>query len=388
MMNFSFKKFLPKIMDDTLWGELIEVWQSIYQDIKDDVVFKIFNQYDLDNVREQDLIDLSKMFGWNLLYLTGYTSTFEFLKKEVELIIPRLVTKSTPFSFILTGVPFNLISNGYSVIYNEDEEIYIGDETLTGTSIVGTVNLDREDQGFIYERSIIGLDRGLTLDATPTLKSDAMYKVSVDPPPYLSQTTLDAVEFPKLDGSLLLYSLTRNFIFSYTHKFIENSNEFMSINTQRVLMNDIDQIKKVTNRCYYEPYLHINLNGDKTQTDKIWTDYQGNHLYTQKSILINGNLSQLKTIRLGNSKHNIIDTSITDVNNFIYEWDFNLTNIIIQEPNHYIFRFNMNEMQKLSPFTEICIINESDEIVMYSEFPKVQWHPNMYCNLKFELRII
>jgi hypothetical protein len=230
-MNFSFKKFLPKIMNDTLWGELIEVWQSIYQDIKDDVVFKIFNQYDLDNIGEQDLIDLSKMFGWDLLYLTGYTSTFEFLKKEVELIIPRLVTKSTPFSFILTGVPFNLISNGYSVIYNEDEKIYIGDETLTGTSIVGTVNLDREDQGFIYERSITGLDRGLTLDATPTLKSDKMYKVSVDPPPYLSQTTLDAVEFPKLDGSLLLYSLTRNFIFSYTHKFIENSNEFMSINT-------------------------------------------------------------------------------------------------------------------------------------------------------------
>jgi hypothetical protein len=102
MMNFSFKKFLPKIMNDTLWGELIEVWQSIYQDIKDDVVFKIFNQYDLDNIGEQDLIDLSKMFGWDLLYLTGYTSTFEFLKKEVELIIPRLVTKSTPFSFILT----------------------------------------------------------------------------------------------------------------------------------------------------------------------------------------------------------------------------------------------------------------------------------------------
>ncbi len=388
MMNFSFKKFLPKIMNDTLWGELIEVWQSIYQDIKDDVVFKIFNQYDLDNIGEQDLIDLSKMFGWDLLYLTGYTSTFEFLKKEVELIIPRLVTKSTPFSFILTGVPFNLISNGYSVIYNEDEKIYIGDETLTGTSIVGTVNLDREDQGFIYERSITGLDRGLTLDATPTLKSDEMYKVSVDPPPYLSQTTLDAVEFPKLDGSLLLYSLTRNFIFSYTHKFIENSNEFMSINTQRVLMNDIDQIKKVTNRCYYEPYLHINLKSDKTQTDKVWTDYQGNTLYTQKSILITDNLSQLRTIRFGNSKHNTIDTSITDVDNFIYEWNFDLTNIIIQEPNHYIFRFNMNEMQKLSPFTEICILNESDEIIMYSEFPKVQWHPNMYCNLKFELKII
>jgi hypothetical protein len=48
----------------------------------------------------------------------------------------------------------------------------------------------------------------------------------------------------------------------------------------------------------------------------------------------------------------------------------------------------MNEMQKLSPFTEICILNESDEIIMYSEFPKVQWHPNMYCNLKFELKII
>ena len=49
-MNFSFKKFIPKVMQETKWGSLTEVWQSIYVDIKNDKIKAIFNQYDFDNI--------------------------------------------------------------------------------------------------------------------------------------------------------------------------------------------------------------------------------------------------------------------------------------------------------------------------------------------------
>ena len=42
-------------MQETKWGSLTEVWQSIYVDIKNDKIRAIFNQYDFDNITEQEL---------------------------------------------------------------------------------------------------------------------------------------------------------------------------------------------------------------------------------------------------------------------------------------------------------------------------------------------
>ena len=124
--------------------------------------------------------------------------------------------------------------------------------------------------------------------------------------------------------------MTINIIFNYTHKFAENETEFRSENTLRVLWNDINQVKRSTDRCYFEPYLHFDLNSDNTQTDKVWTDYEGNTLYTQKSIFMLTEFDSWDRIRFGNGKHSTIDLSITDV--FI-RTSIRIPDLLIKLPN-------------------------------------------------------
>ena len=387
-MNFSFKKFLPEVMRDNKWGELAEVWQSFYSDFKEDKIRPILDQYDPDKMSRNELIALARMFGFDLKTLTGYTETLDFLTKEVLFIIPRLKLKTIPQCYVLQGIPFNLISNGYSVIYDNNVGRFIGDETLIGDSIYGTTTLDREDRNYTYLGSLVNLDGNVFLDNTPITQTDNLYQVSIGASTLKDPSFLDFVEFPTLDGSDLLYSLTRNFIYNYEHKFVENANEFMSLNTLSVLYNDLKQFKRTTDRVYFEPYLKVTLNADKSVTDKQFTDYLGNHLTTQKSILIKDNFQNWSTIRFGTGSHTVIDNTITDVNIFSFEWDYiNNTNKITETLTNYNFRTLITEMQKIGQFTELAVIDTGGDCVLYSTFPKIQFDSIMYCSLKFDFKI-
>ncbi|HRT03760.1 MAG TPA: hypothetical protein P5513_07465, partial [Candidatus Diapherotrites archaeon] len=106
MSEIQFKKYLPSIMQQTRWGTLIDVWQEIvYNNIKTNIVEKIINQYDIDLMDETDIQGLFQYFGYNCLTLTGYTETFDFIKKELFTLVPRIQKKSTQDYFILQGIP-------------------------------------------------------------------------------------------------------------------------------------------------------------------------------------------------------------------------------------------------------------------------------------------
>jgi len=388
-MNFSFKRFIPKAMQDTKWGSLTEVWQSIYTDIRDDKVKAIFNQYDFDNATEQELRDLAVMLGYNLRTLNGYTSTLDFIKKELLFLIPRLKSKTTPSCYQIQGIPFNLISNGYSVVYDTIYDVYIGDETLLGSSQAGTTHLDREDRGYTYRGSLVRLDAYISLDYTPPFALDTTERVSTGTYSELNPSYLDFVEFPSLDGSAILFSLTRNMIFNYTHKFIESATEFQSLETLKVLKNDIDQFKRVTDRCYYEPYLQIELNSNNTVTNKTWTDYQGLTPTLQKSVLTSTDFTNMKYINFGSGTHSIIHSGITDVHDFIFQISYTSgVSKITEELDHLNFRTLIKEQQHFSGFTEVAILDSFSGCLLYSTFPKVQWDNSTYSNIKFDFQII
>ena len=213
----SFKRLLPKTMQDTKWGSLAEVWQSIWSDTKTDKAKLIFDQYDYESISDDDLKDLAIMFGFNLKSYTGYTSSSYYLKKQLETLVQRIKYKTTPICYQYQGIPYTLISNGYSVIYDDTTQLYSVDEALIGSAYLGTTTLDREDPGNQYYVSIINCDSDLTTDSTPTYYSDTMQIVLIPPAEILDEAYLDVYYFPTLDGSTYLYSLTRNFVFDYIH---------------------------------------------------------------------------------------------------------------------------------------------------------------------------
>ena len=63
----------------------------------------------------------------------------------------------------------------------------------------------------------------------------------------------------------------------------------MSLETLKVLKNDIDQIHKATEVIYYTPILEIPINLNKTPKTKTYTSYDLSLTANQNSLLV-GNL--------------------------------------------------------------------------------------------------
>jgi hypothetical protein len=346
-MNFSFKSFLPKIMRETRWGELIEVWQSVYSDIRADKVNPIFTQYDLDNISESDIKDLAVMLGYTLKSYSGYTSEYNYLIKELRIIVSKIKNKNTPTSYILMGIPFNLISNAYSMFATPITENTGTATSGTVTTLVDSAKLWGVNDWVGYKVKIVdGTGTGsalipilsndatsITVSSWPVSTPDATseYEIvqkfgvnessrslvyygtthldrgdldsQIGKSYILTDTTLDSFEFESLDRAEVLFNLTRNICFSYIHKYTENTLEFMGLNTVKALLNDVNQNKRLTDRIYFEPTLTIEFNGDRTVYDKQWTDFQGTNTFLQKNLLVRNNFSSWSTIRFGNGSY-------------------------------------------------------------------------------------
>lgn len=401
----SFKRLLPKTMQDTRWGSLTEVWQSIWNDIKIDKIKLIVNQYDPSEISSDDLKDLAVMFGYNLTSLEGYTETEFYLKKQLETLVNRIKSKSTPLYYQYQGIPYNLLSNGYTVVYDNITGKYIVDETLLGISHYGTIILDREDPGNQYYINVVTADMGLLADSTPLYYSDTAEIVIFPTGDILDPTTLDAFDFPFLDGGMYLYNLSRNFVYDYKHNFVENESEFLSLNTLTALHNDINQFKKITDRCYFEPNLFFDFEGRGVVTDVVWTDFSGGSSVTQKNILMRDSFENWSQIRIGNGSHSIIDESIQDVSSFVQRFTRSgdvviltdnsgevICRTLISEGNiYYPDSYSGStriDGQYFSGFTEISVWDNASGCILYSTFPKIQWEPTMYSNIKFNFQII
>jgi len=388
MAEIQFKKYLPSIMQQTRWGTLIDVWQEIvYNNIKTNIVEKIINQYDIDLMDETDIQGLFQYFGYNCLTLTGYTETFDFIKKELFTLVPRIQKKSTQDYFILQGIPFNLISNAYNLYYDTVNNNYIPNLTNEYSVIYGTEVLDREHY-YLFLDYIFKTDQNNIVDFDPIIQTDNVYAVEQYQPIQLSETYLDEYDFNQLDSLLYITQITKNILFTYYHKYIENENEFLSENTLKSLVNDINQFKKLTDRIYYTPELQISINQNKELTIQPLYNYQLQKISSIKSILISDDLNSPLLIRFGKGAHTTIDTSITDVFDFYFEKSIeNDCFIIEQENNTLSFILKIEELQHFDYITEFILINKSNNAMVYATFPKIQWLDNMYSSIKIIINV-
>ena len=388
MAEIQFKKYLPSIMQQTRWGTLIDVWQEIvYNNIKTNIVEKIINQYDIDLMDETDIQGLFQYFGYNCLTLTGYTETFDFIKKELFTLVPRIQKKSTQDYFILQGIPFNLISNAYNLYYDTINNNYIPNLTNEYSVIYGTEVLDREHY-YLFLDYIFKTDQNNIVDFDPIIQTDNVYAIEQYQPIQLSETYLDEYDFSQLDSLLYITQITKNILFIYYHKYVENENEFLSENTLKSLVNDINQFKKLTDRIYYTPELQISINQNKELTIQPLYNYQLQKISSIKSILISDDLNSPLRIRFGKGAHTTIDTSITDVFDFYFEKSIeNDCFIIEQENNTLSFILKIEELQHFDYITEFILINKSNNAMVYATFPKIQWLDNMYSSIKIIINV-
>lgn len=400
MSNVDYKRLLPKKMRDTRWGEFIEVFQEEIEQINSEKIRPIFDQFDLEKATKQELIDYCNYYGYDVLNLEGLTSTREYLKKQVLSVIPKIIYKTTYKVFPYVGLPYGLTTTGHNTIYNfgnntiitlesiEEAQDYISDPVTT---------LDWGSPNIVYYLDLYTLDyidpltgeTDFTLDDFPISTLNEQNPVYIDPNPNPNMdTTLDDPLIPILDMELALSMISRIFVISYKPNFVENSFEFLSEDSMKSLASDTEKIKRATDFVYYESHVPIRLNSDKSVTTKTWKNFEGVETANQESILISNDLSQLGSIRLGNSSHNVLHSGITDVKSFTQEFQYSGCVWHNQTESYLYGRPLIKENQHFDPITEIALMDVNSGCMAYSKFPKISWREDLNANIKFDIQLI
>ena len=418
-MNLSFRKLLPQKMRNTRWGELLDVVQDLWVQLKREKVSPIFNQFDISKATREEKIEIAKTFGFHLLTFDGYTETDYFLNKEIQTIVPRIKYKNAIPSYTYTGYVFDLLTNLYAISATNTgwlttsklSTIYSPETQIT----YATTELDQEGDNLLYFVDLLPWDLDcegsydFELDSgNDMLTLDTQFEFYDDPKETgKDATTLDSEDFISLDpatgeetggGESVVTQITRNLNFNYKHKFVENENEFMSLNTLKVLKNDIDQIHKVTEVIYYTPKLEIDVKKDLTPVTQTYSNYNVSLTANQYNLLMGEGIENLLYLEFGTGTQSISGT-ITGVNNFAYRYPDYISGVIPASGiiNYFdatnnsgviAFDFNIDERNRFTEFTEVAMYNKQSGLVLYSTFPKVQWDENMYNNVQFEIKYV
>jgi len=424
-MAVQFKKLLPTIMRNTRWGELVEVVQNVDTQLRTDVIQPIYNQFTITNSTSEELIRLGKMLGFNILSFNDtYTSTLDYLRKEVSTIVPRIKHKNAKKSYQYTSYVFGLYNELYPMMYNGAGDFIGRLSTLFDPASqikYAVIITDQEGDNVYYDQVIpnwtldsdlFSLDNGLILDYSITIYGDpkqtGLEESFTDSNDTL-ETDADISTVNNIPTGAIITQLTRNILYCYNHKYLENSSEWLSLYSLKALQNDINQIHKATEVIYYEPWLQLETNSVSGVTsNQVYYNYDFSISGVINSVLTGANLQNASYIQFGTGNYfesiSGIPYNISGVQSISYcipsgvilgvsycnlpsgvgGWSLydNATS------SHLDFDFVISEHNKFTQFTELAVLNSTSGCVYYASFPKVQWSPYMNNNIRIEINLV
>jgi len=387
-MSVSYKKLLPKVMQTTRWGDLIDVVQSIWVDIKTEKIDKIIDQYDFNKMDETDVINLCQELGYPIKYFTGYTSELYYFKRQAETISLRIKSRNSRSSYWYTNYVYNLYGDVFPLISDSAFKMLpiLDWWTLTSEAIINIDTLDPESPNILYYLATLSDNNSLADFGT---FADTYIEISANPRNTgIVAQYLDDSLLPNLDGTT---SSTRHLLLSYSFLTIENTSEFLSLETLQALYNDNRINKKQVEILYYEPKLKINIKMDQSVVTDTFKNYNETLTATQKNIYITGTRYTAYRVRFGNSAHSVIDTSITDVASYIAGSELLITidcSMAVDTTLQFEFRRIITEKCKLWNFSELSVINNTGDCMLYSCFPMINFYKEMNANICVQVNII
>ena len=363
-MGISYKSLLPKQMQSTRWGQFIDAFQSIIDDVVLNIVTPIKTRFIYNLMTQDQIVDMCAKLGFKITYKDGYTVTSNYFLKELLTIVPRIYSKTTKTGYKYIFKIFNLNADVYPIFYTFNNNKY---------------TFQVQDNYWNESVGIAGTYR--TLDESPPLTLDS------------TLVTLDS-------NSTSAIIPLRHFVISYINNFIEDITQFLSINTQKAFYNDVQYMKRSTEIPYFEPIIKLSCPSGSLNipTGVVWTDYQLNKYTNQTQVLFKNNLSGITSIQLGNSGFVNANNATGGVQSLKYTITNNTSGMqYITTPNANIFKARKLVTEKFKfldntssqlYFTEMAVIGGSGQCIAYTTFPKIQWYPYMYQSLKFDISII
>jgi len=387
-MILNYKNLLPKVMQDTRWGQFAEAYQSLTDTLKEEKIYPILDQYDIEKMSTTEMQYIADMFGFPLSVYTGYSSTEDYLKKELLTIVKRILTKTTRKSYKYTFYIFNLLGDVYPLILTDSTALIVYDTWWRDNENPGTTNiLDAADDNILYylmyvtDTNFNKLDNSLTTDMSTIVYDSDQYSG------FDTDGTLDMSDVAggvTLNPTTFLDDVLREIIVSYKFMFAESATEFLSEYTLKAFHNDINFIKKKTEEIIFEPCLVINAYDDFTVRETNYTNYLYVNIAKQTSICkSDATLSTISKIRFGTGGHITVNNSITDVQNY----SFQLTSSQFEIISGTTYRKILYQRCTMSNFSEIAIWNSSNICILYSKFPMIYFQEKKYHNIKLEFVI-
>lgn len=320
--------------------DIVSVYQSyLYNDVKpkiDSFITRIEG-----NISDEDAKLILYDFGFELSLGNGYTNTSKYIQRELKTILKRLKTKGAEISYHYIFYIFDLMGAVYPLIYKPDGTL----EPYLNYLISPETN-----------DPPLFLDTGRILDE-----------------PY------EGDPYWTLDYGSFINSLTRHLLISYTPRFIENANEFISSDTSLAFFNDVFQNKREVEIPHFEFRLYSNASLANIDTIKTWNSYDNSISADQHSIKIlgTGDFTTAATIQFGSGSITPATNSITGVQTLIQSYPINTFKIKLKDANHLYFKHRLQGNTKFFDYREIAILDGSGNCIYYTTFPWVRYYNQM-----------
>jgi hypothetical protein len=422
-MKVQFKKLLPQIMRDTRWGDLIDVYQNMTSTLRDDLISPIFDQYTIEGTLAEK-IKIGAMLGFTILtFPDTYTATEEYINRQIATIVKRINTKNSKNSYRYTGSIYNLYIEVYPIFYSTSGNLSGKLNTLCDYSSqiqYSVLYTDQEGDNIYYNKDVVNWDTDTDLITTLDMSGYLDETTTIYGTPQatgLSEAYTDTEASYETDATAsssdsqtgnAITQITRNILFCYYHNFLENENEWLSVYSLKALKNDINQIHRITEMVYYEPWLQFETSATlETLTNKTYYNYDFSVSGQIHSILKGSSLLEAQYIQFGTGSHysdiSGIPVNVSGVQSLAYCIPSGVVSGVTYlnlpsgvagwslfdtaTPHHLDFDMILSEKNKFTEFTELALLDETSGCIYYATFPKIQWAPNMYNNIRIKINL-
>ena len=382
-IKVDFKKLLPASMKETRWGEWVEAYQDLLSDFKQEKVDILIDRFNSDLMTSDQFKIIAAKFGWNLSSYDGWANELEYFKRQFLLIVDRILFKTTRRAYLDEFYIYNLYGDVYPLL-QEDVDLVpyeLWHESGENNEVIDI--LDSGDDNILYYQPYT-FDGLFEFDGPNTF--DTVYPIYGNPRESgLVDGFLDTPAIMRmLDEEEFLSYLIRQFIIQFKYNLVENSSEFLSTNTMLALYNDVQQIKRLTEKEYYEPRLNIRYT-DSGLTSTSYDDFDRNEDIAQmQTICDSGSLfNELFEVQFGDGAHSTFDLlTISGVSSYLST--VTSGNLITEQTDDtWYVRKKLYENDTFEDFTEIALLY-SGQCFLYSTFPAVRYPTGARANISFD----
>lgn len=383
-IKVDFKKYLPSSMRDTRWGEWIEAFQDLTSDFKQEKIDILIDRFNSDLMTDEHFQTLCSKFGWNLSVYEGWSNQSDYFKRQFLTLTDRILFKTTRRAYLDEFYIYNLYGDVFPLIEQDDGTLLPYETWQEFSELPNVVNiLDSADDNILYYQYYT-VDGQFKIDQEQT--SDMYFNIYDNiQESGLNEAWLDTPSTIRtLDEESILDYMKRQFIIQYTYNLVENNNEYLSSNSMLAFWNDVKQIKRKTEKIYFEPKLKINYTNDSSIQTTQYEDFDRNEdIASMQTICASSDLfNEAFNIQIGNGSHDTLNFSLISG---VSSPTATLTsgNLIkeLNEDTWYI-RKAINENDTFEDFSEIALVY-SGTCFLYSTFPTVRY-PDTYGNVSFE----